>query len=332
MTRLGSAARSTFPLVAALVVSMGVLFAVGVDPFAYYRAVLDRGLLTARGLQETITRTAPLMLLSASLIVSFGAGLINLGVDGQFILAAVAAAVVTPAINVWLGQTPALLLGIGAAGLVGALWSLLPALLRAWRGLNEAISTLLMSYLGISLANVLVKLLFRDPETTVPQTATLLVIDRLPRLFGSTIHLGVPFALIVLLATHVVMTRGAWGLRARTLGASARVARHVGIDVKGMTVAAMIVSGALAGLAGGVEIVGVWGNVRADWNPAYGFTVIPLVCLARLNGWAAAALVLMFATLTIGGESAGIRLGVPSQFVLVFAAMTLLFSLLSQRR
>jgi general nucleoside transport system permease protein len=336
VTALRALLTALLPVGAALLLCGMMLLAVGVDPIAYYGIVLERGLLTARGLQESITRAAPLLLIAASLIVSFRAGLWNLGVDGQFLIAAVLVAAACPLLDRGLGPGPALLAGVLIAPAAGAAWAALPAALRAWRGINEIIATLMMSFLGVSLANTLIKLAFQDPGATVPQTRTLPVDDRLPRLFGSTVHLGVPLALVVLLVVHVGVTRSAWGLRLRTLGANARAARHVGIDVPRLTFTSLLLSGGLAGLAGGIDILGVWGTVRADWNPAYGLTVIPVVFLARLDGWAAAGLVGLLAMLSVGSESAAVRLGVPSFFNLLFVAMVLLFiaiaELLRRRR
>jgi simple sugar transport system permease protein len=156
------------------------------------------------------------------------------------------------------------------------------------------------------------------------------VADRLPRLFGGIVHLGVPLAVVVLVGVHLAIARTAWGLRLRTLGASARAARHAGIDVPRTIIVAMLASGALAGLAGGIDILGVWGGVRADWNPAFGLSVVALVCLARLNGLAIAALIPLFSVLSVGGDSAAIRLNVPTSFSLVFVALLLLFLAVSE--
>ncbi|HTR16692.1 MAG TPA: ABC transporter permease [Acetobacteraceae bacterium] len=318
------------PILAAVLISALLLVAFGVDPFDYYGVVVHRGLLTPRGLQDTIIRMAPLMLIAASLIVSFRAGLWNLGTDGQYLLAAVVVAASCPLLDAALGHVPALLIGCVLALATGALWAVLPAMLRAWQGVNEIITTLMMSFLGTALANALVKLALRDPAATVPQTRTLPVADRLPRLFGTTVGLGVPIALVVLIAVHLATTHTAWGLRLRTLGANPRAARHAGIDVPRTTVMALVLSGAIAGLAGGIDIVGVWGNVRADWNPAYGLSVIPLVFLARLNGWAVIGFVLLFSMLSVGAESASIHVGVPSYFSFVLVALILLFLALAE--
>ncbi len=324
------------PIAAALVVSGVILLAVGINPFEYYALVLDRGLLSPRGLQETITRTAPLLLLGASLIVSFRAGLWNLGVDGQFLLGAVMSAATAPPLVAIMPVRLAIVLSMGVGIAAAAAWSVLPAVLRAYQGVNEIITTLMMNFLGVSLANVLIKLVFIDPTTTIPITRTLPVPDRLTRLFGTTVSVGVILALVVVIAVHLIMTRTAWGLRLRLLGANPRAARHAGLRVRRLTVATIVISAGLAGLAGAVVVLGTLGNVRAEWNPAYGLTIIPLVFLARLNGWAVIGFVFLFAMLSIGAESASIRLGVPHYYNFMLVGLLLIFlalvEYLDQRR
>lgn len=313
------------PIVAALLVSGAILYSVGVDPLAYYAVVVRRALLSPHGLEETITRMAPLLLLGASLIVSFRAGLWNLGVDGQFLLGAVAAAALGPALITVAPDWLTLLACMAAGMLAAALWSLLPGLLRAYEGVNEIITTLMMNFLGVSLCNVLVKLVFIDPTTTTPITRTLPVPDRLPRLFGTTVNIGVIIALAVLIGAHLVMTRTAWGLRLRVLGANPRAARHAGFRVERLIVATIAISAALAGLAGAVIVTGTLGSVRAEWNPAYGLTIIPLVFLARMNGWAVIGFVFLFAMLSIGAEAASITLGVPHYYNFMLVGLLLIF-------
>ena len=208
------------PVLAALAVSGALLLAFGVSPVDYYQAVIRRGLLSPSGIQETFTRMAPLLLLAASLTMAFRAGIWNLGGDGQFLLAAVIVSAAAPALAAYLPAAVVLLVCLVLAALVGALWSLLPALLRAYQGVNEIITTLMMTFLGVSFANVLVKLVFLDPKTTVPQTRTLPVADRLPKLFDTRISSGLVIGLAAILAVHVVMTRTAFGLKLRVVGAN----------------------------------------------------------------------------------------------------------------
>ncbi|SMF57173.1 nucleoside ABC transporter membrane protein [Tistlia consotensis] len=318
--------RVLLPVLLALVVGGLILVALGKDPLAYYRFVVERGLLSPIGLQASITRMAPLLLIAAGLIVAFRAGLWNLGVDGQFLLAAVFVAALAPSLVA--GGLPhilVILVCFAVAAAIGAAWSVIPAYLKAEHGINEIISTLMMSFLGVSLANVLIKLPFNDPSTTVPQTATLAVEDRLARLGGTTIHWGVLLGLAAVIGVHYLMSRTSLGLKLQIVGSNPRTAIHAGIDVRRLTFLAFAISAAFAGLGGAVDVMGVQGTIRADWNPAYGILVIPLIFLARFNGWAVIGFVFFFAVLMIGGESAARRMGVPTFYVLVQVALLLVF-------
>lgn len=321
---------SLSPVAAAFVVSGVILLILDVNPFSYYGYVFGRGLLSPTGVQATLTRMGPLLLIAASLIVAFRAGIWNLGGDAQFLVGAVFCAAFTPLmaphVPIWIG----LLMGAAISAIFGALWTLVPAFLRAYQGLNEIITTLMMNFLGISLASVLVKLVFLDPDTTVPQTRTLAVEDRLPTLFGTTISSGLIIGLVAILAVHFMMTKTAFGLRLRVVGGNAGAAVHAGLAVPLLTVAVFAISGALAGLSGGVAILGQYGNVRADWNPGYSLAVVPLVFLARFNGFAAIGFVGLFSIMSIGAESAARRTGVPNYFTLVTIGILLVMLAISE--
>ncbi len=317
--------RVLVPVILALIAGGVILLILGKDPLAYYGYVAKRGLFTWGGLQETFTRMSPLLLIAAGLIVAFRAGIWNLGGDGQFLLAAVVTSALAPALIAVLPKGLTLIVCMLVAIAVAALWSVIPAILKARYGVNEIITSLMMSFLGVSFANVLVKLFFRDPTTTVPQTVTLPVEDRLPRLFDTTIHSGVLIALAVVVLVHLMMTRTAFGLKLQVVGANPAAAIHAGLNVARLTIATFAISAGLIGLGGAVEILGVWGTVRADWNPAFGLLVVPLVFLARFNGYAVIGFTLFFSALMIGGESAARRIGVPQTYVLVLVALLLIF-------
>lgn len=312
------------PIVAAFVLSAVILMLVGVNPLTYYGYILERSLFSELGLEQTATRMAPLLFLCASLIIAFRAGIWNLGTDGQFLLGAVFSAATAPLLVGVLPGWAVLLVGFILAALVGAIWSIIPALLKAYQGVNEIVTTLMMSFLGVLLASTLVKLVFRDPTTTVPQTRTLAVEDRLPRLFDTSISSGLIWGLIAVLAVHLMMTRTAFGLRLRMVGANPAAAAHAGLSVPLLTMATFALSAGFAGLSGATEILGVAGNVRANWDPAYGLMVIPLVFLARFHGVGSIVLVFFYSALMIGSESAARRLGVPQDFTLVLVASLLI--------
>ena len=148
--------------------------------------------------------------------------------------------------------------------------------------------------------------------------------------------MGVLVAGVGAVVTWYVMSRTSFGLRLAVLGANARAAAHVGISVPRLIVLSFAVSGAFVGLAAASEILGIWGYVRADWNPAFGLLVVPLVFLARFNAIAVIPFVAFLALLTIGGDFATQEADVSNEFTLLLVGLILLFmavtELLGRRR
>jgi len=326
LARLGEATlTAAVPIVLALVVNGILLAALGRDPFTFYADMFDRGLIQWEGFQESIIRSAPLLLIAAGLIVAFRANLWNLGADGQFLLGAALTAGLAPSLLESLGVWPMLLITMAVAAVAGGAWTLIPAILRGRYGVNEIITTLMMSFIGIGVANVLVKGPFKTDVGGVARTDVVAFDERFPLLFDTRIHLGFVIAVVAILAVHVLMTRTSLGLRLRVLGANPRAALHAGLRPVRLTVLAFAISGALIGLSGSVEILGVQGSFRADFNPAYGLLVIPLVFLARLNAIGSLVLVIAFSVIQIGGESAARQAEVTSDILFVLVGLMLLF-------
>jgi general nucleoside transport system permease protein len=323
-------AMALLPVLLALVVTGVLLAFMGADAIAFYRDILTAGLFRATGLQDTITRMSPILLIAAGLIVVFRANLWNLGADGQYLLGAAFVAGAGPALLA-AGLPPILmwaLLSTIAMG-VGAAWTIIPAWLKSRYGINEIITTLMMSFIGVSLANILVKGPFKG-TAMVPQTEVIPVEARLAVLPGTSIHIGVLVALAVCAVIYVVFARTAFGTRLDVLGANPRAAVHLGIDVKRLIIVAFLISGALVGLAASMDIQGIFGYMRADWNPAYGLAVVPIVFLARFNALAVIPFAFFFSMLSIGGSYAARRADLPADFVLLFVGLMLLFMVVTQ--
>ncbi|TML86010.1 MAG: ABC transporter permease, partial [Actinobacteria bacterium] len=249
----------------------------------------------------------------------------NLGYNGQFLLGAALISGLGPHL---VGSEPrwlALLVLFLVAGGAGAAWTLVPALLKARYETNEIITTLMMSFIGVGVANILIKGPFQDPTVNIPQTRVLPLNKMLPSIPGTRIHIGVLVALAAALLVHFVLTRTSFGLRLQILGANPRAARHVGVKVPRLIVMSFLVSGLLVGLAAAADILGTWGYVRANWNPAYGDTVIPFVFLARLNALAVIPFVVFYAVLSTGGDLATRQANLSTDFLLVLVALILLF-------
>jgi ABC-type uncharacterized transport system permease subunit len=314
--------RSILPLLLALVAGGILVGALGHNPFAFYHDIWSGGI-ELSAWQDSLMRAATLVPIALGLIVVFRANIWNLGYQGQFLLSAAMVAGLGPYLERHLSATLTLIVLFVVAGVTGAVWTLIPAILKAWYQTNEIITTLMMTFIGVSLASILIKGPFQDFSTNVPQTTVLP--HMLPTIPGTRTHYGVVVAAVLVLIVHYVTTRTSFGLKLEVLGANPRAAVHVGLDPKRVILSAFICSGALIGVAAAVEILGIWGYIRADFNPAYGDAVIPFVFLARLNALAVVPFILFYSVLSIGGDFAAQDSGLPVDFLLVIVGLTLLF-------
>ena len=327
---LRSLGRAFVPIFAALVVGAIVLAILGRNPLAFYSDLFRAGLVSSSGWQGMLTRLAPFLLIGMGYIVAFRAGIWNIGGDGQFLLAAAVVAGLGPIVMGNMSR-PFGLIVLGLVGfVVGGVWTILPAYLKAWFGVNEIITSVMMSFIGINLANLLIKGPFRSADSSVSQTDSVPLKQLLPHLGSTTIHAGIIVAVVAVAVVWYVVDYTAVGLRLSVLGASPRAALHAGMNIKRMIMSTFFVSGALVGLAAAVEILGVWGYMRADWNPKFGLALFALVFLARLSPLATIPLAAFYAILEIGGHEAARGASLDYDFVLILIGLILLFMAVSQ--
>lgn len=315
--------RSLIPVILALIAG-GVLLAIlGHNPFTFYANIWQFGIQQGSW-EDSAMRAAPLLLIGVGLTIVFRANIWNLGYDGQFLIGAALICGIAP----HLASVPnvvSLVVLFLVAMAAGAAWTIIPAFLKARYETNEIITTLMMSFIGVGVANLLVKGPFQDPTVNIPQTRVIPLDHMLPSIPGTRIHVGVLVALAAAFIAAFVLKRTAFGLRLHVLGANPRAAAHVGLNVRRLIVVAFLVSGALVGAAAAADILGVWGYMRANWNPGYGDTVIPFVFLARLNPLALIPYIAFFAVLSNGGDLAASNANLPTDFLLVLVALILLF-------
>ena len=302
-----------------------ILLLIGKDPVLYFSLLFARGMGTSLGVIEAIIKMAPLLIISAGLLPCFSAGLWNIGAEGQFLIGAMMAGWAAPMLSVAL-PFPIYLVAVLLLGIAGGMaWILIPAFVKARSDINEIITTLMMSWVAINLVSWLVKGPINDLSTVPAQTTPIPLVYRMPLIPFSRIHIGLIIGLISILAMHWMIRRTTLGYQFRVMLANKKAARHVGMSVPRLTVYGLLISGGFAGLAGACDVLAIKGLFQGSWNPQYGMTAIPLVFLARLNGWAVIPLVFFFSFLAVGGEFVARDLGVPAFFVHVLEGMTLLF-------
>ncbi|HEV2074216.1 MAG TPA: ABC transporter permease [Thermomicrobiales bacterium] len=269
-----------------------LLIVTGHDPVLAYREWVERAILRPSGIQETFVRAIPLLFTGMAVLLALRAGVWNIGIDGQVLVGALAAAVTASslvdmsAVVMWAGAAVAALLA-------GATWASIPALLRGRLGINEIITGIMFNYIAMSMTSWLVKGPLGDPAVVLPQTKLIPVEMRLSTLGGTRVHIGLLLAVALVGCLGWFLTRTVAGYELRATGASPAAAAHGQIPVAGYIIAALVASGAIAALAGANDVLSTKGAFQGEWNPAYGFVAFALVFLGQRSvvGLVPAALV-----------------------------------------
>ena len=289
-----------------------------------YRA--DTAADMVRPLTETLTVATPLIIVSLGVAIAFRAGLFNIGAQGQFIFGAMFATWFGVHLDLPLGVH--LLLVMTMAVLGGVLWGGVVGVLKAWTGAHEVILTIMLNYVAVNLLAYLLNTpVLRRAGTTNPVSEFLPATAMFPKLLGDGFRLHAGF-LVALLATAFawwLMSRSTLGFRLRAVGANPDAARTAGMSVKGTYVAAMALSGGLAGLAGMAHVSGTEGSLNTSVAGSFGFDAITVALLGRSHPVGVLFAGLLFGALRAGGVTMQTETGVPIDIVLVVQSMIVLF-------
>ena len=268
-------------IVAALVL-FGVFVALtGRNALSVYHEMYRGSFGTWFSFQNTLQRAAPIMLTALATAIPLRLGLVVLGGEGAMVLGGLGAA----AIGIHLHTPMSIKLGMFVTGaLVGGAWIGIAGALRAYRGVNETISTLLLNYIAIALLNHMVEGPLRDPSSlNKPSTLPIGDDNMLGNLPGLDVHWGLGFGLIACLIAWFLMSRTTFGFSARMVGGNVRAALLNGLPVRRLIVIATFLGGLGAGLAGAVEVAAIHGNANASLVTGYGYTGVLVAFIARGN-------------------------------------------------
>ncbi|MGY1642235.1 ABC transporter permease [Geodermatophilus sp. SYSU D00703] len=316
-------------LVLAFVVSGIVIAALGYDPFQAFRTILTTSFRTPFGFTETLTKWVPLTLLALGFTIPLAVGRFNIGGEGQLLVGATAAA----GVGIVYADLPAaalLPLVVVAGVLAGAVWAGIAALLMGRFRVNEILSTVLLNFVSFQVLDYAATEVWPDPAAGVAATQRVGEGAQLPELGGPPgVHAGIVLAALVALATIVVTRRTAAGFELRASGVNPRAAAINGIRVERIAVLALVVGGALGGLAGALEVGGV--HARAIEGMQSNFLLLGIIVGLIARGSALWVPVVAFgiAILEVGASSMQRTVGVPAEMVLIIEALILIFLLLS---
>ena len=310
----------------ALLLGASFLAFTGHDARAAYLDMLRGAVGSSYSLQQTIVKAIPLALTGLGVALAFHAGLWNIGAEGQLTMGAFLASWAALFVHAPAWVLLPLMVALGLAG--GALWALLPAIPRALFGTNEIITTLLLNYVALLWVDYLVFGPWADPSSySFPYSRPFPDAARLPTLPGLQVHLGAVFVVVIAAAMTFVLRRTTWGYAIRVIGHSPRAATYAGMPLVGNILLVMMLSGAIAGLAGMVEVSAVIGRIQEGISPGYGYSAIIIAWLARLNPWGTVFMAVFFAALINGGFALQTS-GVPAAIASMVQALVL-FSVLA---
>lgn len=279
----------------------------------------------------SLNRIAVLALVGTGFVIAMRAGLFNVGGEGQISVGGLAAAAVALKLVGGLPAPLAILLTLAAGAAAGAIWAGIAGALRAYRGTNEVISTLLLNFIGIGMVSLAVhqESLLRQPATTVntlPTTLPMPEATHLPLILGqgSPAHAGIILALGILIAAGVALRHGALGMRLRAVGLGPGAALRGGLDTGRTQVLAMSLSGATAGAAGALLVLAVPFVLQDGFSSGYGFDGLVVGLLARGSVLGVLAGAVLFGLLRSGGVALEIGVGIPSETVLIVQALIII--------
>ena len=319
-------------VVAALAVGAIMLLALGANPLDGYRAMFSGAVGGTDNVADTAIKAMPLLLVGVGICVAFRAGVINIGGEGQIIAGAIVATLVALAVP---GLPSVILIPLvliaGAIG--GGIWGAIPGALKAYAGVNEILSTIMMNIIAAQLMSFLLQdLLIEEGAIKIQQTKRLSENADLPLLPGGTrLHLGVLIAIGVAVLGYYLLFRSVAGMRLRAVGHNPDAARYAGLAVKRSVVRALAISGACAGIAGAVLVFGsqshrlIGEGGAAAFTQNAGFNGIVAALFGGLHPLATVPASFLFGGMLTGGIEMQRELQVPAALILAINGVVVVF-------
>ncbi len=323
----------------ALLVGAIMLIALGANPLTSYMALLDGAFGSTNAFADTLVRATPLLFIGVGICISFRGGVFNIGGEGQFIAGALAATLValngenTPG---WLLISLASLMGF----LGGSLWGGIPGFLKAYFNVNEILSTIMMNVIAVQLMNFLLAGPLIDPVqvargTRIPESARFPLAADLPRLAPTRLHAGSALAVVLAIVIWILLWRTTIGYRIRAAGLNIHAARFAGIPIRLYSMLALTLSGALAGLGGAIQVLGLHHRMFTDGSAAgftgsAGFNGIVAALFGGLHPIGTIPASVLFGGLLVGANKLQRTMQVPSALAISLNGLVVIFVVASQ--
>jgi simple sugar transport system permease protein len=319
------------------VIASGIVFSIflliiGKDPLQFWALMWTGGFGSSFSIQNSLQRAAPLILTGLAFAIPARIGLTMIGGEGALVLGGFAAAAIAiPLVSIVVPPVVTLPVMALAGMAAGGLWIGIVGWLRHYRGVNETISSLLLSYIAIAIMNFFVEGALRDPSSAnKPSTMPIGDAYRIGSIPGTDVHWGFAAGIVLAIILWVLMSRTTFGFAARMTGGNARAAKAQGLPVGWLMVVCCVIAGACAGLAGFFEVAAIHGQANASLVAGYGFTGILVSFLARHNPIAVVPVAILFGAIAAAGGVIQRRMGMPDATVLVLQGTLFVVLLVSE--
>ncbi|WP_047151005.1 ABC transporter permease [Aneurinibacillus tyrosinisolvens] len=317
---------SLIAVILGMLVGAVIMLISGFNPIDAYSALWNGIFGSPYRFGETLRQVTPLIFTGLSVAFAFRTGLFNIGAEGQFVIGSLCALLVGIVSPLPAFLTVVLALIAGALG--GAIWGFLPGLLKARFKVHEVITTIMLNYIGLYLTMYIVRTFYRDGDFSKPvQDGVTLKAAWLTQIFpGSRIHLGIFVAIIAAYLVYLLLWKTTLGFELRSVGFSPSASEYAGMSVPRNIIASMMLSGALAGLGGAVELLGVYGYIALESSsPGYGFDGIAVALIGSNTPIGVLLGGFLFGALTFGSTLIERAADVPTEIVRIIIALIIFF-------
>jgi simple sugar transport system permease protein len=274
---------------------------------------------------EAVAKAIPIAFTGFSVTFAYRCGIFNIGAEGQLLMGALG--------SVWTalafpGMSPSLIITVSilTGTCFGAAWAFLPALVKAFRGINEVLTTILMNYIALFLISWLINGPLQEKARQNPQTDAILKSYHLPVLVsGTRIHLGLILLLVLGIGIFYYLFYTAPGFKTRMMGQNQEAAAYSGINIPRSIISSIMISGAIAGMGGAVEMMGIQFRMVYGFGRGYGFDGISMALIGQLHPFGVLLTSLLFGILRTGANSMQRLVGIPTSVVDIIQALIIFF-------
>jgi simple sugar transport system permease protein len=337
LSKFGAIPGLLMPLLAtllALLVGAIMLLALDANPVEAYGALVKGAFGSPNALADTAVKATPLLFMGLGICIAFRGGVVNIGGEGQLVTGAVAAT----AVALYLPQLPGwavICLSLAVGFVAGAIWGGIPGALKAYLNVNEILSTVMLNMIAVQGMNFLLRGPMMDPVqiengSFIPQTARFPRAMDLPRLVPTRLHAGAGLAVILAILVYVFLWRTTIGYRIRAVGLNPNASRVAGIEVKRYIMLSLLLSGALAGLGGATQVLGLHHRMFTDgsaqgFTGGAGFNGIVAALFGKLHPLGTIPASILFGALLVGANHMQRAVQVPSDFITALNGLVVVF-------